>query len=312
MVNPVSDDYILKLWRDPTFNGSYRGIKTFQTLLKTDLNIDVSEKYLYKLLKTDPIFLIHQKPQRQIQRRSYDLNNYGELVQADIAQMYTYDGYKYFLLLVDCFSFKIFTIPLKNKDSNTVAEAFTNIFKKFNGKVYELETDRGKEFLGACQKLFLKEKILYRTKLGKNKANFAEHSISLIKRKLYMQLRGTLNQDWVTALPKVVESFNSSPIKKLGGLTPSSITSESDSVTVAQARKLRNVTKYSEPNYQTQRQNQIEYEHSNNFQVNDFVYLDFDEKLFDKSFNVSVSKNAPVLLFCKKADNKLTFGISFS
>ena len=91
----VSDERILKLWRDPTFNGSYRGIKTFQTLLKTDLNIDVSEKYLYKLLKTDPIFLIHQKPQRNFLRRSYDLHNYGELVQADIAQMYNYNGFKY-------------------------------------------------------------------------------------------------------------------------------------------------------------------------------------------------------------------------
>ena len=285
----VSDERILKLWRDPTFNGSYRGIKTFQTLLKTDLNIDVSEKYLYKLLKTDPIFLIHQKPQRNFLRRSYDLHNYGELVQADIAQMYNYNGFKYFLLLVDCFSFKIFTIPLKNKDSLTVANAFTIIFKSFNATIYELETDRGKEFLGACQKLFASEKILYKTKLGKNKANFAENSISIIKRKLYMQLRGTLSQDWITALPKVVESFNNSPVRKLGGLTPNSINSEEDSVKVDNLRKLKNIQTYSEPTYDKQRENQENYEKSPSFQINDFVYLDFDEKLFDKSFNVSVS-----------------------
>ena len=289
MQNTTSDKKLLQLWRDPTFNGSYRGIKTFQTLLKTDLNIDVSEKHLYSLLKTDPIFLIHQKPQRTIERRSYDLNNYGELVQADIAQMYNYEGFKYFLLLVDCFSFKIFTVALKNKNSSTVAEAFKNIFQKFNSKIYELQTDRGKEFLGDCQKLFLSEKILYKTKLGKNKANFAEHSISLIKRKLYMLMRGTLNQDWVKALPKVVDSFNNSPIKNLGGLKPSSINSEADSVNVAQERSLNNIHRYSEPAYEVQRKNQENYTKSSGFQVNDFVYLDFDEKLFDKSFNVSVS-----------------------
>jgi hypothetical protein len=293
----VSDERILKLWRDPTFNGSYRGIKTFQTLLKTDLNIDVSEKYLYKLLKTDPIFLIHQKPQRNFLRRSYDLHNYGELVQADIAQMYNYNGFKYFLLLVDCFSFKIFTIPLKNKDSLTVANAFTIIFKSFNATIYELETDRGKEFLGACQKLFASEKILYKTKLGKNKANFAENSISIIKRKLYMQLRGTLSQDWITALPKVVESFNNSPVRKLGGLTPNSINSEEDSVKVDNLRKLKNIQTYSEPTYDKQRENQENYEKSPSFQINDFVYLDFDEKLFDKSFNVSVSTIKSVVYF---------------
>ena len=203
--------------------------------------------------------------------------------------MYSYEGFKYFLLLVDCFSFKIFTVALKNKESATVAEAFKVIFKKFNAKIYELETDRGKEFLGACQKLFATEKILYKTKLGKNKANFAEHSISIIKRKLYMLLRGTLNQDWIKALPKVVDSFNNSPIKKLGGLKPNSINSEIDSVNVAQSRKVNNIEIYLEPTFQVQRLNQQQYENSTGFKVNDFVYLDFDEKLFDKSFNVSVS-----------------------
>ena len=59
MVKTVSDKRLLQLWRDPNFSGSYRGIKTFQTLLKTDLNVDVSEKHLYQLIKTDPIFIIH-------------------------------------------------------------------------------------------------------------------------------------------------------------------------------------------------------------------------------------------------------------
>ena len=51
----ISDKKILELWRDPNFSGSYRGIKTFQTLLKTDLNIDVEENRLYKVIKNDPI-----------------------------------------------------------------------------------------------------------------------------------------------------------------------------------------------------------------------------------------------------------------
>ena len=77
----ISDEKILELWRSPNFEGSYRGIKTFQVLLKTNLNINVSEKRLYKILRTDPIFLIHQKPQRNFERRHYDVKNYGELVQ---------------------------------------------------------------------------------------------------------------------------------------------------------------------------------------------------------------------------------------
>ena len=42
MSTNVTDKKLLELWRDPNFSGSYRGIKTFKLLLKTDLNIDVS------------------------------------------------------------------------------------------------------------------------------------------------------------------------------------------------------------------------------------------------------------------------------
>ena len=140
--------------------------------------------------------------------------------------------------------------------------------------------------------MFEEEKIVYRAKFGKNKANFAEHSILLVKRKLYMLLRGTLSQDWVKALPSVVKSLNDTPIKKLGWLTPNSIHSEVDSVIVSKAKKKQNISTYSEPNYHIQRQNQANYENSNNLQINDYIYLDFDEKLFDKSFNVSVSLQA--------------------
>ena len=133
------------------------------------------------------------------------------------------------------------------------------IFNKFGATIYELQTDRGTEFLGPCKKLFKEENILYKTKFGKNKANFAEHSIFLVKRKLYMLLRGTLSQNWVEALPQVVNSFNKSPVKKLGGLTPNSIQSEKDSVTVDKAQDATNIQKYIEPTFLVQRQNQKSY-----------------------------------------------------
>ena len=289
MPKTISDKKILELWRDPNFSGSYRGIKTFQTLLKTDLNIDISENDLYKIIKNDPIFIIHQRPHRKIERRSYDLNNYGELVQADIAYMFNYENYIYFLLLVDCFSSKIFAVPLKARDSVTVARAFSQIFAKFNATIYEIQTDRGKEFLGPCKKLFQEKNILFRTKLGKNKANFAENAILNVKRRLYKLLRGTLSHDWVSELPKTVEALNNTPIRKLGYLTPNSIISEKDSVNVYHAKEKLNITSYSEPNFHLQRQNQENYTSEKHLlQVNDYVYLDFNEKIFDKSFDVSV------------------------
>ena len=45
----VSDKTIIELWRLPQFSASYRGIKTFKRVLKTDLNIDISETRLYNI-----------------------------------------------------------------------------------------------------------------------------------------------------------------------------------------------------------------------------------------------------------------------
>ena len=59
------------------------------------------------------------------------MNNYGELVQTDLAQMYSYDDYQYFILLVDAFSTKVFVRPLKTKTSLIVSLALNDIFSEF-------------------------------------------------------------------------------------------------------------------------------------------------------------------------------------
>ena len=45
------------------------------------------------------------------------------------AYMYNYDGFKYFLLVVDGFSSKIFVRPLISKDSSIVAKALEDMWK---------------------------------------------------------------------------------------------------------------------------------------------------------------------------------------
>jgi hypothetical protein len=289
MNSKINDKKILELWRSPSFSGSYRGIKTFKVLLFTDLHINVSESYLYNLLKKDPIFLIHTRPRRKINRRKYDLRFYGELCQADIAYMFEYDGFKYFLVLIDCYSSKLFVKCLKNKDSLSVSKALAEIITEFGAQIHILETDQGKEFLGQTKVLLKKEKIFYKQKFGLNKSNFAENAIYIIKKRLYMLLRGTLSHNWVDKITQIVEDYNNTPIKKLGWLTPNSIHSEYDSVKVEAAQKEFNIKPFREPNFHVQLENQQKYEKDKSkLQVNDFVYLDFNEKLFDKSFDVQV------------------------
>jgi hypothetical protein len=144
------------------------------------------------------------------------------------------------------------------------------------------------EFLGATQKLLKELKIVYKTKRGRNKAFIAEHYIFLVKSRLYRLLRGTLSHDWVSNLEKIVISMNSTPLERLGYLMPNDINSEIDSTFVKKAREKHGIVVFSEPTFDQQQKNQKNAEKSNNFPIGSFVYLDFDEKLFDKSYDISV------------------------
>ena len=289
-MSTITDQKLIQLWRDPNFSGSYRGVRTFQILLKTDLNIEVPQSRLFKVLKKDKNYIMHQKPVRNFERRHYDVNFYGELCQMDLAVMFNYSGYIYFLLLIDCFSLKMFARPLKNKSSPTVSKALNEIFEEFGAPIHVLQSDRGKEFIG-CKKLFQEKNIVFRPKFGKNKASISEWAIFIIKKKLYMLLRGILSQDWPDYLPKVVQQFNHTPQLKLGGIAPEEILSLSDSAKVFDARKNTNTYVYHEPDLKKQLENQKNYEsNSSNLQVGDFVFLTLQEKLFDKSFDVQVKK----------------------
>ena len=105
-----------------------------------------------------------------------------------------------------------------------------------------------------------------------------------------MTLRGTLNQNWVESLVKIVNDMNNTSIERLGYLRPNQINSEIDSVFVQNAQKIHKINIYKEPNWATQLKNIKSYSIDlSNIQKGDYVYRDFDEKIFDKSYNVSVN-----------------------
>ncbi len=105
-----------------------------------------------------------------------------------------------------------------------------------------------------------------------------------------MLLRGSLSQDWVKFLPNVVESYNHTPSKKLGGIAPETIHSEIDSVRVSEAKKQNKVEIYREPNFHVQIQNTQNYEKdSQNLKEGEYVYLSSNEDLFAKSYDVKVT-----------------------
>jgi len=161
----LTDEEVHKLWHSPDFEGSYRGLRTFQVILKTNLNEDISLKRLHDILSQDSLYLIHQRTVRNFPRRKYYVHSYGELCQMDIAVMFPdkESGYRYFLLLVDIFSTKVFTVPLKSREVNDIIAGLRKIIVDFKSQIFEIQADREASFLALAFKKFLKEQnIIFR------------------------------------------------------------------------------------------------------------------------------------------------------
>jgi len=284
----VDKEQILNLWRDPNFQASYTGIKTFQTLLKLNENIDISEKKLYEVLKGDPLFVMHMRGKKMVSRRYYNLDYYCELVQSDLAYVFEFKGYKYFVVVIDCYSGKVFAEAIKDKTSDTVKKVLIKLVNQFEYPIIKFKCDQGTEY--SKFKQYCKEnEIIFKDKYGSNKANFAENIIQIIKRRLYKLLRGTLSQDWPSYIEKIVSDYNNTPLKKISFLKPNEINSKFDSKKIRDALSSQGLHQPNQPTYKDLQGSQETYEQNKNqIQKDDHVYVNFPESKFGKSFDYQV------------------------
>ena len=88
----------------------------------------------------------------------------------DVAYMFSENDFHYFVLVIDCYSKRLYMKALKTKSSPEVAKALKEAFEELGVQIHVFETDRGTEFTGAPSKRLYKEKkIVYKRKYGLNK-----------------------------------------------------------------------------------------------------------------------------------------------
>ncbi len=254
---------------------------TFQSALELEKNIKLGKTELYHILRCDPDYILEMKHLRKkFARREMKVHGVATMWQSDIAIMYDMSDFTCFLLCVDVFSRKIFCEPLKNKTAIAVQQGFKKIFKKAELIPNQLETDRGKEFLG--NKLFFKKQgIFFKTKIGRHKAAFAERSIQLVKQKLYRLLRTLRSQEWPKYLQTVVDAINNLPHKAIGNLRPADIKTREDTEKIDEA-----VGVPEDVPFEDQKKAQKNYEaNSRKLQKGDHVHADFGPQSFDRGFD---------------------------
>ena len=153
-------------------------------------------------------------PKRNYNTNKTDVYHIDDIWSLDILDLKDYGsknnrGYRYVLVIIDNFSKFGWTIPLKNKNAQTIKDSFENFLINSKRKPNLIETDRGKEFYNNIFQDFLNKKDikLYsrNTSLG---AVFAERFNRTIRDLLKKPVFEKGDGNWIDVLQTITKQYN--------------------------------------------------------------------------------------------------------
>ena len=157
----LNEKKLSKIYYSP--KGYWRGIAAIQKLASS---ADVSEEVAMAWLKKQAIWQIYLPAPKYIPRPKFNITTPNEVHQADLLFL-PHDRlprgrkiFKYALTVVDIASHYKEAEPLTSKNSNEIAKAFSNIYKRGPLKWPNLlQVDPGREFMGDVSTLMEKKKL---------------------------------------------------------------------------------------------------------------------------------------------------------
>lgn len=164
-------------------------------------------------VKQDIVNELHKPARKKFKRRHVILKGIDDLWQADLADFVLYGrdnkGYKYILVVIDCFSKYIWTRGVKDKSGKVVADAMQEILSQ-DRLPKNLQTDMGKEFYNrSFENVMKKFSINHYSTYTTMKASIVERVIRSLKEMLYKEFSLLGNYRWIEILPHITEQYNS-------------------------------------------------------------------------------------------------------
>ena len=163
---------------------------------------------------------LHSVPRVNYPTRKYELKSEKDLLQADLIEMSSLSrfikGYRYILVVINCFTKYAYCIPLKNKTAQSVYNALEPIICK-NRHMRFFQTDGGKEYFNKHVKDLLdKYNIKPYSVFSDKKASIAERFNRTIKSKIYRSLTERGSKNWVNNLQNIVDDYNNTAHSTIG------------------------------------------------------------------------------------------------
>jgi hypothetical protein len=171
----------------------------------------VSLKAAVEWLRGQDAYTLHRGARRKFKRRRYVVNGIGHLFQCDLLDMQRVasvnDGMRFILTCIDCFTRRLWAIPIPNKEPGSVIIALQRIFRDL--KPFYLSFDSGLEFTARSVQLFLKENdVKYYTTIDQMKSAFVERVNRTLRERMtrYFTSKGT--ERYMDVLQQFVTAYN--------------------------------------------------------------------------------------------------------
>ena len=200
-------------------------------------NITESPSYSAKIeafLKHNDNYAIHTPirkktfPRRRVIARFPNELWMADLIEYNKSTKRNNQGHNFILIIIDCFSKRIWARALKNKSGPETAQAFESILSQLDDFPINLCTDSGKEFFNYdCTKIFDSYGINHYAVPTKSKfkASVVERAIRTIKSRLQRYFHKHKTNKWVDIIQQFVKNYNNTPHRS-HGLKPLEVSDE--------------------------------------------------------------------------------------
>ena len=208
--------------------GSFSSVQA----LSAEANVSVEKAKRY--LSSTKTYRKFRPKGRQSHRAKIKVHSIGHIFQSDLFVLqdisWHNNGNKYIVLVVDCFSHRIWAKAIKRKTGLEVSQSLNQIFSEIEQDnlktpVSLLGTDLGQEYWNQeANAVYEKHKVYHFALRSPLKASMAELHGKLLLNRLSKFMHFNESKRWIDNLQDCVHALNKRKLKRLNHKTPESIT----------------------------------------------------------------------------------------
>ena len=227
----MKNQILEEIYNDASQPGSLSGLENFYRVLKSK-KIKIKRPELKNWLSTQNVYTRHKPIVKQFPRNQVIIRGIDDLWQIDLADLQKIskfnDNNRYLVTCIDVFSKFAWVVPIKNKKSDTVLEAFKFIVNSSGRKPNFLQSDQGTEFLNSKFKEYLSEiDVGFYYVNSELKASVIERFNRTIKEKIYKYFTLKNTERYIDILDTLIQTYNNSYHRSIKTL-PSKVNKENE------------------------------------------------------------------------------------